>query len=140
MGVHPRPGGHDLYQWFYLGKIRGALAEGAFYNSDYTRLRFKLREGVQWVDFVGAPQAEVTSDDFKAGLQHLLDAKGGAEHLAYYINNAREYANGEISDFNKVGFIVYNDYEFEYILSKPCPFFHTFFEYTAFLPLNREFF
>ena len=126
---------HDQY-----GQIRGALAEGAYYNKDYTRLRFKLREGVQWVTAAGQEYGEIVADDFKAGLQHLLDAKGGAETLAYYIMNAKKYADGEETNFNNVGLRVINDYEFEYILERPCPFFHTFFEYTSFLPLNREFF
>lgn len=132
---------HDQY-----GHIRGALAEGAYYNEGdkyfeaYTKLRFKLRKGVKWVDAGGNEYAEVKADDFKAGLQHLLDAKGGAETLAYYISGAKAYADGEDTNFNNVGFYQINDYEFEYILEKPCPFFHTFFEYTSFLPLNRDFF
>lgn len=125
---------HDQY-----GNIRGALAEKAYYNSDYTRIRFKLREGVKWVSSSGNEVANVVADDFSAGLQHLLDAKGGAETLAYYIKNAKDYADGKVG-FDKVGFYEISDYEFEYILEEPCPFFHTFFEYTAFLPMNREFF
>ena len=126
---------HDQY-----GQIRGALAQGCFYNKNYTRLRFRLRKGIKWVDAGGNERAEVVADDFVAGLQHLLDAKGGAETLAYYIYGAKAYADGEDTNFGNVGIHVYNDYELEYILEKPCPFFHTFFEYTAFLPLNRDFF
>ena len=127
---------HDQY-----GQIRGALAKGAYYKDDFTRLRFKLREGVKWVDSGGNEYAEVTAQDFATGLQHLLDAKGGAETLAYYISGAKDYADG-LCDFGDVGFRIINEskYEFEYILEEPCPFFHTFFEYTSFLPLNRDFF
>ena len=127
---------HDQY-----GQIRGALAVGAYYNSDFTKLRFRLREGVKWVLNTGVDSGyEVTADDFAAGLQHLLDAKGGAETLAYYIVGAKEYADGKDTNFDNVGFEVIDDYTIEYELNAPCPFFHTFFEYTSFLPLNREFF
>ena len=126
---------HDQY-----GKIRGALAEDAAYNEDFTRLKFKLREGVKWVDNNMNEYATVTADDFATSLQHLLDAKGGAENLAYYIVGAKEYADGTDPNFENVGFHKISDYEFEYILEKPTPFFHTFFEYTTFLPLNRDFF
>ena len=127
---------HDQY-----GQIRGALAVGAYYNSDFTKLRFRLREGVKWVLSTGVDSGyEVTADDFAAGLQHLLDAKGGAETLAYYIAGAKDYADGKDTNFDNVGFEVIDDYTIEYELESPCPFFHTFFEYTSFLPLNREFF
>lgn len=132
---------HDQY-----GKIRGALAVACAYNEDFTRLRFKIRDDVPWVDYTGEVYTTkkgkimVTADDFAAGLQHLLDAKGGAETLAYYIDGARDYADGKEKNFKNVGFNVINDYEFEYILTQPTPFFHTFFEYTSFLPLNRAFF
>lgn len=126
---------HDQY-----GFIRGALAVNAAYNEDCTSLRFKLRPGVKWVTHTGNEVGEVKADDFAAGLQHLLDAKGGAETLAYYIQGAKAYAEGTDTNFKKVGFVVHNDYEIEYFLEEPCPFFHTFFEYTSFLPLNRKFF
>ena len=126
---------HDQY-----GKIRGALAEDAAYNEDFTRLKFKLREGVKWVDNNMNEYATVTADDFATSLQHLLDAKGGAENLAYYIVGAKDYADGIDPNFENVGFHKISDYEFEYILEQPTPFFHTFFEYTTFLPLNRDFF
>ncbi len=125
---------HDQY-----GKIRGALAVNAAYNEDCTSLRFKLRKGVKWVNSAGVERDEIKADDFAAGLQHLLDSRGGAETLAYYIDGAQEYAEGKI-DFKDVGFRIHNDYEFEYYLKESTPFFHTFFEYTAFLPLNRKFF
>ena len=126
---------HDQY-----GQIRGALAEDCFYNEDFTKLRFRLRKGVKWVDAGGNERAEVVADDFVASLQHLLDAKGGLENMAYYIYGAKAYADGVNTDFDNVGIHVYNDYEFEYILEESYPYFHTLFESTAFLPLNREFF
>ena len=132
---------HDQY-----GKIRGALAIACAYNEDFTSLRFKIRDDVPWVDYTGQVYTKnnkpvmVTADDFEAGLQHLLDAKGGAETLAYYIEGARDYADKKEKNFKNVGFYKHNDYEFEYFLAQPTPFFHTFFEYTSFLPLNRAFF
>ena len=110
---------HDQY-----GKIRGALAEDAAYNEDFTRLRFKLREGIKWVTNNLVEYAEVTADDFATSLQHLLDAKGGAENLAYYIAGAKDYADGIDTDFSNVGFNKISKYEFEYILEKPITLFY----------------
>ena len=44
---------------------------------------FKIRQGIKWVDSQGRPVADVKADDFVAGLQHMMDAAGGLEYLAY---------------------------------------------------------
>ena len=62
---------------------------------------FKLREGVKWVDNNMNEYATVTADDFATSLQHLLDEKGGAENLAYYLVGAKDYADGIDPNFEK---------------------------------------
>ena len=44
--------------------------------------------------------ADVTADDFVAGMQHMMDAQGGLEYLIEgIIVNASQYISGEVTDF-----------------------------------------
>ena len=122
------------------GDLTLGLACAIFYSEDYSKLRVELRTGVSWVDNNMIEYAKVTAHDFKTGLQHLLDAKGGAENLAYYIKGAKAYADGVNPNFDNVGINIINDYEFEYIFENPTPFFHTLLTSSSFKPLNRDFF
>ena len=44
---------------------------------------FHLRKGATWVDSQGRKVADVTADDFVAGMQHMMDAQGGLESVSY---------------------------------------------------------
>ena len=130
---------HDEY-----GVIVPALAESwtkteADGNEVYT---FKLKEGVKWVTSSGQEVAEVTADDFVAGMQHVLDT--GSNALAYIlwgvIKNGYEYSAGTVTDFAQVGVKAKSKYEVEYTLEGKVPYFLKMMEYNPFMPLNREFF
>ena len=122
------------------GDLTRGLAYAIFYSEDYSKLRVELRTGVSWVTNNMNEYAEVTAYDFKTGLQHLLDAKGDAKELAYYIKGAKAYADGTDPNFENVGINIISDYEFEYIFENPTPFFHTLLTSSSFKPLNRDFF
>lgn len=123
--------------------LQGALAESWECSDDGLTWTFNLRQGVVWVDSQGRKIADLTSDDFAAGLQHFLDAGSGAEYLAGYdgacVLNADEYTYGEV-DFSEVGISTPDDYTVVYTLSQPCPFFETLLTYTTFAPLCRSYF
>lgn len=130
---------HDEY-----GVIVPALAESWSHevvdgNDVYT---FKLKEGVKWVTSAGQEYAEVTADDFVAGMQHVLDT--GYDALAYIlfgvIKNGYEYSMGQITDFTQVGVKAKSKYEVQYTLEGQIPYFMKMIEYNPFMPLNREFF
>ncbi|MBO5281144.1 MAG: peptide ABC transporter substrate-binding protein, partial [Clostridia bacterium] len=81
-----------------------ALAESYTVSEDGLVYSFKLREGIQWVDYQGKAIEEVTADSFVYGFRHMLDAAGGLEYLVQgVVKGASEYIAGEITDFAEVG-------------------------------------
>jgi len=122
-----------------------ALAESYDVSEDGLTYTFHLRKGVKWVNYEGTEIAEVTADDFVAGLQHVLDAaEAGTGALvagdAFTIVNADKYLDGEITDFSQVGVKAVDDYTLEYTLAEPCSYFLTIFGYNPFAPMNRAFY
>ena len=111
-------------------------------NEDGTEVyTFHLRQGVKWVDSQGREVAELTADDFVAGMQHMLDAMGGLEYLVQgVIVNASEYITGDVTDFSEVGVKALDDYTVEYTLAQPTPYFMTMLSYSVFAPMNRSYY
>lgn len=110
-------------------------------SDDATVYTFHLRPDVPWVDSQGREVAKVKADDFVAGMQHLLDAKGGLEWLVSgLILNATEYLNGEITDFSQVGVKALDDLTVEYTLAQPTSYLPTMLCYGIFAPLCRTYY
>ena len=121
-----------------------ALALSHSVSDDGMTYTFKLREGVVWVDNQGRKVADLTADDFVAGLQHVMDQGPDLGYLtgSGYANivNADEYMNGELTDFSQVGIKAVDDYTVEYTLSEPTSYFPTMLGYGVFAPLSRSFY
>ena len=118
-----------------------ALAESYEVSADGLTYTFKIRKGVTWVDSQGRKIADVTADDFVAGMQHMMDAQGGLEYLIEgIIVNAHEYIEGEITDFSEVGVKAVDDYTLTYTLEAPCSYFVTMLGYGVFAPMNRAYY
>lgn len=123
------------------GNLNGALAESWTVSDDLMTYTFKLRQGVKWVDSQGREIAEVTADDFVAGMQHMIDAGGGFDYYVDgLIENASEYIAGEITDFSEVGVTAVDTYTVEYKLAKPSTYFTTMLGYTTFAPMCRTYY
>ena len=121
--------------------MQPALAEKWEVSEDGLTYTFHLRQGAKWVDAQGREIAEVTADDFVAGLQHMMDAQGGLEYLIEgIIKNASEYISGEVTDFAEVGVKATDDYTVVYTLEQPTSFFMTMMNYSLFAPMNRAFY
>ena len=102
-----------LMEYDCEGTLQPALAENYTVSDDGLTYTFYLRKVVQWVDSQGRQVAEVTADDFVAGMQHLLDAQAGMEYLTEgIITNASEFISGEITDFSQVGVKAVDDYTY----------------------------
>lgn len=130
-----------LMEYDCEGTLQPALAESYTVSDDGLVYTFNLRKGVKWVDSQGREVAEVTADDFVAGMQHLLDAQAGMEYLTEgIIANASEYISGEVTDFSEVGVKAVDDYTLEYTLEEPCTYFMTMLGYSVFAPMNRSFY
>ena len=130
-----------LAEYDMEGTLQPALAESWSVSEDGLTWTFKLREGVKWVDSQGREVAEVTADDFVAGMQHMMDSMGGLEYLVQgIIVGANEYINGEITDFAQVGVKAVDTYTVEYTLEVPTSFFGTMLGYGVFAPMNRAYY
>ena len=118
-----------------------ALAESLTVSDDGLTYTFKIRKGATWVDSQGSKVADVKADDFVAGMQHMLDAKGGLEYLVQgIIVNASEYIDGEVTDFSQVGVKATDEYTLVYTLEAPCSYFTTMLGYSAFAPMSRSYY
>ena len=124
--------------------MQPALAESWEVSADGMTYTFKIREGVKWVDSQGREIADVTANDWVAGMQHLLDVCGGLEYLAGsgYANIAGvdEYLSGDITDFAEVGVKAVDDYTLEYTLTQPTSYFLTILGYNPFSPMCKTFY
>lgn len=130
-----------LLEYDCEGEQQPALAESYEVSDDGLTYTFHLREGVKWVDSQGREVGELTADDFVAGLQHLLDAKGGLEYLATdVIVNAEEYCNSEISDFSEVGVKAVDDHTLQYTLKNEAYYFPMMLGYSTYLPMCRSYY
>ncbi len=121
-----------------------ALALSYTVSDDGLKYTFTLREGVVWVDNQGRKVADLTADDFVAGLQHMMDAAGGLEYLVCAgcanIVNADEYIAGEVTDFAEVGVKAIDTYTLEYTLTEATPYFPTMLGYGVFAPMSRSYY
>jgi ABC-type oligopeptide transport system substrate-binding subunit len=130
-----------LMEYDVEGELQPALAESYEVSEDGLTYTFHLRQGVKWVDYQGREVAEVTADDFVAGMQHMMDAAGGLEYLIEgVIANASEYISGEVTDFSEVGVTAVDDYTVQYTLEAPCSYFTTMLGYNVFAPMCRTYY
>ena len=133
-----------LVQYDAENVMQPALATEWSVSEDGLKYTFKIREGVQWVDSQGREIAEITANDWVAGMQHLLDAMGGLEYLAGsgYANIAGvdEYLAGDITDFAEVGVKALDEYTLEYTLTEPTSYFMTILGYNPFSPLCKTYY
>ena len=130
-----------LYEYDIEGVQQPALATGYTVSEDGLTYTFTIREGVKWVDSQGREIADVTAGDFVAGMQHMMDAKGGLEYLVEgVIVNASEYIAGTETDFTKVGVSATDDHTLVYTLTAPCSYFMTMLGYNCFAPLCKSYY
>ena len=97
------------------GKIVGDLAETWTHNDDYSEWTFKLRDGLKWYKITGTDEdgknvyeeyAPITAADVVYGQKWVLTKDNASvcyEMATSTIKNAKEYFNGEITDFSQVG-------------------------------------
>ena len=133
-----------LIEYDMENQPKPALAESFTVSEDGLKYTFKLRQGVVWVDNQKREVAKLTADDFVAGMQHMMDAKGGLEYLVCAgcanIVNADEYVAGTVTDFAQVGVKALDDYTVEYTLTEPTSYFPTMLGYGVFAPMSRSYY
>ena len=133
-----------LVEYDMENQLKPALAESWEVSEDGLTYTFKIREGQIWVDNQGRKVADVTADDFVAGMQHMMDAMGGLEYLVCAgcanIVGTDEYVNGETTDFSTVGVKALDTYTVQYTLTQPTSYFLTMLSYGVFAPMSREYY
>jgi ABC-type oligopeptide transport system substrate-binding subunit len=137
-----------LLEYDNLGNLRGNIAiedatTGLPYDlsEDGLTYTFHLREDAKWYTADKTEYAPVIADDFVAGFQHMLDAKGGLEWLVQgVVVGVNEYLKKTDTDFSHVGVKAVDDHTFEIKLVAAESFFPTRLTYSCFMPMNRQFF
>lgn len=130
-----------LAEYDVEGTLKGALAESWSVSDDGLTWTFKLREGQVWVDSQGRKVADIVADDFVAGFQHLLDAKGGLETLVSgKIKGVAGYLKGDITDFAEVGVKAPDEHTVVYTLEEPVSYFESMLTYGLFAPMSRSYY
>ena len=121
--------------------LKPALAESWEVSDDGLTYTFHLRDGLKWVDSQGREIADLTADDFVAGMQHMMDSMGGLEYLVQgIIVNATQYITGEVTDFAEVGVKAVDELTLQYTLEQPTSYFMTMLSYGVFAPMSREYY
>lgn len=131
-----------LLEHDHLGQLQPALAESYEVSEDGLKWTFKLRPGVKWVTNTEMEYADVTADDFVAGLRHAAEFKSEASWVVSgVIKGFAEYQNSDFSDaeWEKVGVKAIDESTVEYTLEKPAPYFGDITTYSILYPVNRQF-
>ena len=125
------------------GNFVPCIAESYEANEDSTVWTFKIRPGVKWFASTGEEYAEVTANDFVAGLRHAAEfGSGTAWVLEGIVKGFSDYmANGDWSDeaWANVGVEATDDYTLVYTMEKPTPFFYTITTYSCLFPVEQSF-
>lgn len=130
-----------LVEYDIEGTLKGALAESWSVSDDGLKWTFKLRAGQVWVDSQGRKVADIVADDFVAGFQHMLDAKGGLQTLVSgKVVGVDGYLGGDITDFAEVGVKAEDDLTVVYTLEEPVTYFDTMLGYGLFAPMSRAYY
>ncbi len=130
-----------LYQYNSEGELVPHLATGYDVSDDGLTYTFYIREGVTWVDSQGRQVANLTADDWVAGLQHVADAGSSAIYnLVGVLEGLDAYVYGETTDFTTVGIKALDEYTLQYTLVDECPYFMTMIADTCFIPMSRSYY
>lgn len=135
------------------GRVMLSLYEGLVNNNPYTLeqepgvaerweisedgllYRFYLRDNALWSN-----GDQVTADDFYWTYWRHLNPKMGNQwsSMLFPVVNAEKFANGEITDFDQVGFRVLDKLTFEIELNNPTPYFLQLMAHSSSFPVHRS--
>ena len=135
--------GYVLADKLYEGLVRldekseiiPAGAESWKVSQDGKVWTFNIRKGMKWSN-----GDVVTAHDYVRGMKRGLEPATAAAYsfIMYYIKNAKQYNEGELKDFEKVGIKAKDDYTLEITLEKPVAFFGKTLITPIYLPANEK--
>jgi oligopeptide transport system substrate-binding protein len=116
-----------------FGKPQAAIAERWDISNDGKIYTFHLRSNAKWSN--GDP---VTATDFLRSWQRVLSPETASEYayLVYEIKNAKEFNEGTLKDFDKVGIKAIDDQTFQVELDAPVPYFLDLCAFATLLPVH----
>lgn len=131
-----------LLDYNNVGQLVGSLAE-SWESSDNSKVwTFKLRKGVNWVDYQQNVVGEVKAQDFVTGLRHVAEFKSQTSWIVSdLVKGFDKYMSSSFSDeeWKKVGVEAVDDYTVRYTLKTPAPYFGDIATYVTLMPVNKEF-
>lgn len=131
-----------LVEYDKYGIVQPCIATEWSVSDDGLVWTFKIREGVKWYTYDKKEYADVKAHDFVDGMKYVLTPENSSStaNIVYsVIENAEEYYNNEITDFEQVGVKALDDYTLQYTLKKPSPYFLSMITYVCFMPANGKF-
>lgn len=117
-------------------KVVPNIAKSWTVSEDGLVYTFKLRDDVKWSN-----GDKLTAQDFKYSWTRLLDPATNVMSVdpgIWYIKNAKEFSTGRITDAEKLGIKVSDDYTLEVTLVEAAPDFPATLALPAFLPVPRK--
>ncbi len=129
----------NLVEYDNEGRLMSALATSYTVSDDKLTYTFTLRENVMWVDKDGRARYEVTAQNWVDGLERALTTGATSSLVEGVIKNAKEFANGTVTDFSEVGVKAVDKYTLQYTLEAPCSYFISMFNYNPLAPFCKEY-
>lgn len=116
-------------------EARPGVAESWVLSENQLVYVFKIRQNAKWSN--GQP---VVASDFFNAWERVLNPKQAApyNYQLFPIKNAKEYAEGKISDFSQVGVKVLSNLELQVTLAMPCPYFLNLASFPTLFPVPME--
>ncbi len=122
------------------GQLQPALAKDWEISADQKTYTYHLQQGVSWSDYQGNVVGEVTAADFVTGLKHAVEAKSETLYIvADSIVGLKDYIDGKLTDFSKVGIKAVDDYTISYTLNQPEPYWNSKTTYGILYPVQEAF-
>lgn len=122
------------------GNLVPSLAKDWTVSKDGLTYTYKLRKGVKWYTSEGEEYAEVTANDFVAGIKHAVEGESSALYLIQdSIKGLDDYVKGKTKDFSTVGVKALDDYTVQYTLNNPESFWNSKTTAQILFPVNEEF-
>lgn len=131
-----------LVEFDRFGEMIPCIATDWTVSDDELTYTFHLRDDVKWYDWKGNEAGTVKAQDFVDGIKWILNpdnASSNSKTVYDVIKNAKEYYDGEITDFGEVGVKALDDTTLEYTLYQPTPYFLKQLSFPCFFPVNGEF-
>lgn len=112
-----------------------AVAESWEISEDGKTYRFHIRENARWSN--GDP---LTAEDFVWSWWRALQPALGNQYayMLFPVVNAEPFANGELTDFSKVGVKALNKHLLEVRLNNPTPYFLQLLDHYSTYPVHRH--